>query len=103
MGLTAEQLRDSLDALAQQEPGIAAGLARHGYPDARIRETGHVTMLRTIVGQQVSVASAAAIWGRLEQAVGAEMDPARLAATSNCAALAFRGRRWATSALWESW
>ncbi|WP_167072989.1 DNA-3-methyladenine glycosylase family protein [Sphingomonas vulcanisoli] len=83
MGLTAEQLRVSLDALAQQEPGFAAGLARHGYPDPRIRERGHVTMLRTIVGQQVSVASAAAIWRRLEEAVGADIVPAALAAASD--------------------
>lgn len=83
MGLTAEQMRESLDALAAIEPGIAAGLARHGYPDTRIRERGHVTMLRTIIGQQVSVASAAAIWGRLEAAVGADMDPKALAAASD--------------------
>ncbi|WP_174274353.1 DNA-3-methyladenine glycosylase family protein [Sphingomonas bacterium] len=80
MGLTAERLRAGMDALARIEPGIAAGIARHGYPDTRIRARGHATMLRTIIGQQVSVQSAAAIWGRMEQALGAEMAPEVLAA-----------------------
>ena len=80
MGLSAEQLRKSVDALAAIEPGFAAGIARHGYPEPRIRERGHETLLRTIIGQQVSVASASAIWGRLEAAIGAGVDPVILAA-----------------------
>jgi len=81
MGLSAEQLKRSLDALAKADPAIAAGLKRHGYPEPRIRDRGHQTLLRTIIGQQVSVASANAIWKRLEEAVGAALDPAVLAAT----------------------
>jgi DNA-3-methyladenine glycosylase II len=80
MSLSEEQLKRSLDALAAIEPAIAAGLARHGYPPPRIRDRGHQTLLRTIIGQQVSVASANAIWKRLEEAVGAELDPVVLAA-----------------------
>lgn len=78
MGLNAEQLKRSLDALSALEPGFAAGLERHGYPDTRIRARGHETLLRTIIGQQVSVASANAIWARMEAAVGT--DPTLLAA-----------------------
>lgn len=81
MGLSAEQLRRSLDALARVEPAIAAGLDRHGYPEPRIRDRGHQTLLRTIIGQQVSVASANAIWKRMEEAVGPALDPVVLAAT----------------------
>jgi DNA-3-methyladenine glycosylase II len=81
MGLSAEQLNRSLDALAKIEPGFSAGLARHGYPEPRIRDRGHQTLLRTIIGQQVSVASANAIWKRLEAAVGDGLDPIVLAAT----------------------
>ena len=81
MGLSAEQLKACLDALAKIEPAFAAGLKRHGYPPPRIRDRGHQTLLRTIIGQQVSVASANAIWGRMEAAVGAELDPVVLAAT----------------------
>ena len=81
MGLSAEQLKACLDALAKIEPAFAAGLKRHGYPPPRIRDRGHQTLLRTIIGQQVSVASANAIWGRMEEAVGADLNPIVLAAT----------------------
>jgi DNA-3-methyladenine glycosylase II len=80
MGLSEERLKRSLDALGRIEPAFAAGLERHGYPAPRIRDRGHQTLLRTIIGQQVSVASANAIWGRMEAAVGAELDPVVLAA-----------------------
>ena len=60
MGLTRDQLRASMDALAAIEPGFAAALARVGYPEPRIRPRGYETLLRTIVGQQVSVKAAAA-------------------------------------------
>jgi DNA-3-methyladenine glycosylase II len=70
MGLTAEQLRESLDAIAAREPLMAAAVARVGYPDPRIREPGYETLLRTIVGQQVSVAAAASIWAKLAAGIG---------------------------------
>ena len=70
MVTTTEQLRDSLDAIAVLEPGFAAALARVGYPLPRVREPGYETLLRTIVGQQVSVAAAAAVWRKLEAELG---------------------------------
>ncbi len=79
MGLTADQLRAGIDALAAGEPGFAAALARAGYPEPRIRERGYATLLRTIVGQQVSVAAAASIWRKLEAQVGDLTDPANIA------------------------
>lgn len=72
MGLTSEQLRDGLDAIAAHEPGLAAALDRVGYPEPRIRSTGYQTLLRTIVGQQVSVAAAASVWRKLEAELGEE-------------------------------
>ena len=78
MGLTAEKLREDLDALAVREPQLASALQRVGYPDARIREPGFATMLRTIIGQQVSVASAASVWNKLEAELGADFAPATL-------------------------
>ena len=63
-------LRTALDHLATLEPGFGRGLERVGYPEQRLRAPGYETLLRTIVGQQVSVASAAAIWRKLEAAVG---------------------------------
>ena len=80
MGLTAEQLREGLDAVAALEPGIATALERVGYPEPRIRPTGYQTLLRTIVGQQVSVAAAASVWTKLEAEIGEEMHAHELLA-----------------------
>lgn len=83
MGLSAEQLRSSLDALARIEPAFGAALAYAGYPEPRIRERGYATLLRTIVGQQVSYKAADAVWRKLEATLGDATDPTRIAATSD--------------------
>lgn len=70
MGLTAEQLQGSLDAIAAQDADMARALAAVGYPEPRIRERGYATMLRTIVGQQVSAKAATAVYGRVEALLG---------------------------------
>jgi DNA-3-methyladenine glycosylase II len=80
MGLTAEQLREGLDRVAAGEPAIARALQLAGYPEPRIRETGYRTLLRTIVGQQVSVAAAASVWRKLEAELGEDMAPDALLA-----------------------
>ena len=80
MGLSAEQLAHGLDTVAANEPAIATALARAGYPEPRIRETGYRTLLRTIVGQQVSVAAAASVWRKLEALLGEDMPPDALLA-----------------------
>lgn len=73
MGLSAEQITAGLDQIAAGNPRIAAALAKAGYPEPRIRDTGYLTMLRTIVGQQVSVAAAASVWTKMETHLGADM------------------------------
>jgi DNA-3-methyladenine glycosylase II len=83
MGLTAEQLKTSLDALAAREPIFAQALARAGYPEPRIREPGYETLLRTIVGQQVSVAAAASMWNKMAAALGDPADPRLMLAASD--------------------
>ncbi|MBX3563626.1 MAG: DNA-3-methyladenine glycosylase 2 family protein [Sphingomonas sp.] len=83
MGLTAEQLKTALDALARVEPAIAAGIERAGYPEPRLRDRGYETLLRTIIGQQVSVAAAASIWKKLEAELGDLTQPAIVAAASD--------------------
>lgn len=72
MGLSAEALREGLDFVAAREPGFARALERVGYPEPRLRPTGYQTLLRTIVGQQVSVAAAASVWRKLEAELGAD-------------------------------
>ena len=82
MGLTAEQLRHGLDAIAAAEPRMAAAVAKAGYPEPRLRDPGYETLLRTIVGQQVSFKAAASIWNKLAAAVGEIAVPAALLACS---------------------
>jgi DNA-3-methyladenine glycosylase II len=82
MGLTDNQLRTGLDALAAIEPAFATAIARVGYPAPRIRPRGHATLLRTIVGQQVSVAAADSVWRKLS-AIADPGDPATIAALTD--------------------
>lgn len=75
MGLTAEALREGLDYIAARSPAMASAIGRVGYPEPRIRSTGYGTLLRTIVGQQVSVAAAASVWNKLEVLLGEDIPP----------------------------
>jgi DNA-3-methyladenine glycosylase II len=70
VGLTSGQIKTALDALAAQDADMARTLGHVGYPEPRIRDRGYATMLRTIVGQQVSVQAAASMWAKLEAALG---------------------------------
>ena len=80
MGLSTAILRQHLDTVAAEDPVVAAAIERVGYPEERLRETGYRTLLRTIVGQQVSVAAAASVWRKLEAELGEEMAAADLLA-----------------------
>ncbi|MBX7457964.1 DNA-3-methyladenine glycosylase 2 family protein [Qipengyuania sp. 1NDH17] len=80
MGLTNAQLREHLDAVAAEDPVVAGAIARVGYPEERIRQVGYRTLLRTIVGQQVSVAAAASVWRKLEAELGEDMHAHELLA-----------------------
>jgi len=83
VGIGAQDLKASLDALAAAHPPIAAALARAGYPEPRTSPRGYQTLLRAIVGQQVSVAAAASMWTKLTALVGDPPDPAALLAASD--------------------
>lgn len=78
MGLSAEQLKTALDVLTAREPAFAEALARVGYPAPRISPRGYATLLRTIIGQQVSTKAAQAVWHRLEGIAGDLSDPASI-------------------------
>ncbi|MFC0685151.1 DNA-3-methyladenine glycosylase family protein [Novosphingobium clariflavum] len=80
MGLSADALKLGLDEIAMREPAMARALERAGYPEPRIRARGYATLLRTIVGQQVSVAAAASVWARMEALLGPEIAPGALLA-----------------------
>jgi DNA-3-methyladenine glycosylase II len=81
--MNAEQLKASLDALAEIEPGFARTLRQIGYPEPRVRERGHQTLVQAIISQQVSIKAAAAILAKVEAATGGVRDPANVARTSD--------------------
>ncbi len=80
---TASSIRTHVEELAQREPAFARVLAEHGIPEPRVSEPGAHTLLRTIVGQQVSVAAARSMWSKLEGAFGSPPDLTRLLAASD--------------------
>jgi DNA-3-methyladenine glycosylase II len=67
---TTESLGQSLNALAEREEAFAKVLNIHGHPEPRSSEPGVETLLRTIVGQQVSVAAARSMWNKLTAKFG---------------------------------
>ena len=75
---TTKSLNASLDALAAVEPGFAQILESLGRPEPRRSEPGVETLLRTIVGQQVSVAAARSMWAKLVARFGEPVDLAAL-------------------------
>ena len=81
--LTERSLIAGLDEAAGRCPAVARALAEAGYPELRRREPGFAALLRAIVGQQLSVASAGAIWARLEAAVRPMAPEALLALDEN--------------------
>jgi len=76
--LSSRHIRKSLDALAAEHADIRRALARVGYPAERRRAEGFETLLRIIVGQQVSVAAATAIQSRLGEALKGDVSAAKV-------------------------
>ena len=64
-----------LTALAGRDARIRAALAEVGAPPMALRGAGFAALLRAIAAQQVSAASARAIWGRLEEAADGRVTP----------------------------
>jgi DNA-3-methyladenine glycosylase II len=62
---TEADLKSALRKLSKAEPRFAELLKAAGLPPLRRREAGFAGLIQIIIGQQVSTASAAAIWGRL--------------------------------------
>ena len=76
-------IKTHVEALASREPAFAAVLKKHGVPEPRVSERGAQTLLRTIVGQQVSVAAARSMWAKLEAAFGSPPDLHKLLVASD--------------------
>lgn len=67
--LTHKSLRAGLEEIAARDRHVADALGLVGFPELRRRKTGFETLFRAIVGQQVSIKAAAAIWAKVEAAV----------------------------------
>jgi len=80
---TKASIRKHVEELAAREPAFARVVEQHGVPDPRASERGAQTLLRTIVGQQVSVAAARSMWAKLEAAFGSPPDLQLLLAASD--------------------
>ncbi len=61
-------LDEAMQALVKQDPRLRPILAQTGMPALRQREPGFAGLAHIVCGQQVSTASAAAIWARLSAA-----------------------------------
>jgi DNA-3-methyladenine glycosylase II len=68
---TQADLEAAIHALVKQDPRLAPIFALTGMPALRRREPGFAGLAAIVSGQQLSTASAAAIWGR----VSAAFDP----------------------------
>jgi DNA-3-methyladenine glycosylase II len=80
---TTDSIRAAVEALAEREKAFADVVERHGIPEPRSSKRGAETLLRTIVGQQVSVAAARSMWAKLEAAFGSPPDLQLLLAASD--------------------
>jgi len=78
-----KSINAAVDELARREQAFARVLKEHGRPEPRASDPGATTLLRTIVGQQVSVAAARSMWNKLEAAFGSPPDLAALLKASD--------------------
>ena len=76
--LTQKAIERSLKTIAACDGNVRRALEIVGYPEARRRPEGFATLLRIIVGQQVSVSAANAIFGRVLDSIGPDVSASRL-------------------------
>jgi DNA-3-methyladenine glycosylase II len=93
--LDTESLRAAVDLLAASDQDVARVLARIGYPPPRSREPSFATLAHIVLAQQVSVASAAAVWRKLEGALDGEVTAERFLTLGDAElrAIGFSGRK----------
>ena len=85
---TRKRIEAGLAELATLDPRMGALWKAAGTPALRARKPGYATLLRIIVGQQLSTKAAASIWQRLEEA-GVTKDPTNFLAQSDPALRGF--------------
>ncbi|MGF1606069.1 MAG: DNA-3-methyladenine glycosylase family protein [Rhodothalassiaceae bacterium] len=87
-------IRNSLDRLAAERGFVAQAVHRHGYPTQRRHAPGFATLMRILVGQQVSTMADEGIWARLGTALG-EITPQRVLAAEDLPGLSRNKKRYA--------
>lgn len=79
MTLTKDKLKTAIEAVAQLDAQVAQAVDQVGLPEERVRDAGFQSLLRILVGQQLSVKAAASIWGKFEALLG-DVHPERILA-----------------------
>jgi len=72
-----DNYKDYCDLLAEKDKRVSKVLERYGYPPVWKRENGFEGLLRIILEQQVSLASALAVYKKLKTLVGS-IDPVHI-------------------------
>lgn len=83
--MTKQRIEPGFVAVAALDRDLAGVLEAHGSPPSRKRPQGFETLLRIIVEQQLSLASAAAIWQRLSDGLrrhGGKVSPTAMLLSS---------------------
>src|ERR1700724_2711488 len=88
---TEADLDRGIDALVAADPRFAALIAKAGRPPLRRRPGGFAGLATTVVSQQLSTASAGAIWGRLAAAFHPVQPAAIIRALKEIARAVVRG------------
>lgn len=86
---TASQIAAARETLAAADPALAAAHAATPPFEWRLRKGGYEGLFYMIVGQQVSVASATAIWGRVVEELGGAVTPEAMLALDDAALRGF--------------
>lgn len=88
--LTPAALSDAVGVLVRRDPDLAGIVAAHGPPPLWARRPGFATLVRIILEQQVSLASAAAVYRRVAKELPAGWRPSSVQAAGE-AGLRARG------------
>jgi DNA-3-methyladenine glycosylase II len=100
---TQSDLNEAIIALVKQDPRLGSILDRTGLPVLRRREPGFEGLAAIVCGQQLSTASAGAIWGRLSAAYAPfHHDAIRKARTDRLGRLGLSAAKIATLKLLAS-
>ncbi|MGD8325292.1 MAG: DNA-3-methyladenine glycosylase 2 family protein [Sphingomonadales bacterium] len=77
MSLTKDILHSAIQEVAQTDQHVADAVSLVGLPEERVRGAGFASLLRILVGQQLSIKAAASIWTKFETLLG-DISPERV-------------------------